>query len=358
VKILIVGATGVFGTRLARHLAAHSEFELVLTSRNAARAEALARSLPRATGIGFDHGHAPQETLARIAPWAVVDCSGPFQSANYGLAKAALLAGAHFVDLADAWEYLSGFEDALDSTARAQSRSALAGASSTPALSGAVVRDLTQGWQQVETVDFAITPGGKSEVGRAVIAAVLSYVGRDIPSFENGQEVAVTGWGSAKTREIPGLGRRFVSPVETYDYCNLSNLVTGRISFAAGLESRLEHYGMVAIANLRKRGLLPDPTRFIDLFLAARRFTRLFTSDVGAMDVKITGIDAERQERTARWVLIARDDHGPWVPVMACAAALRHLAKEKPKPGAGVAELPLALIEAEMRHYEIAISQY
>ena len=44
-----------------------------------------------------------------------------------------------------------------------------------------MAQHLTQGWQRVDTIDIAITPGGKSEVGRSVIEAILSYVGKEVP---------------------------------------------------------------------------------------------------------------------------------------------------------------------------------
>ena len=70
-----------------------------------------------------------------MSPWLVIDASGPFQSASYDLARATLDLGAHWIDLADARDYLMGFEAALDPIARRKGLVARAGASSTPALS-------------------------------------------------------------------------------------------------------------------------------------------------------------------------------------------------------------------------------
>jgi short-subunit dehydrogenase len=44
-RILLVGATGVFGGRLARQLARINDVALIVTSRDLARAEALASKL-------------------------------------------------------------------------------------------------------------------------------------------------------------------------------------------------------------------------------------------------------------------------------------------------------------------------
>jgi len=247
--VLIMGASGVFGTRLAQHLAHHSDFKLILAARSAAPLKALAATLPgNPQWRAFDRTTAP---LNEIKPWAVVDCSGPFQTTSYDFAKACIVSGAHFVDLADAKDYLAGFSTALDAQAKANQVTALSGASSTPALSSAVVTALSQDWQQIDTVDIAITPGGKSVVGRAVIQAIMSYAGLKIAAYDNGTHCTKIGWKGATHLTIPGLGARLVSPVETFDIPLLADRVRSRITFSAGLESWIEHRGLNTVAWLR-----------------------------------------------------------------------------------------------------------
>ena len=190
---MIVGGTGVFGRRLAGHLAAHCDTRLIVTSRNADKAGSLAASLRSANplrridGKALETGTGLADILDEIRPFIVIDASGPFQGAGYDVARAALDAGAHCIDLADARDYLGGYGKALDQHARRAGCAALCGASSTPAVSTAAVTALTRGWEAVEAVDICITPGGRSEVGRAVVEAVLSYAGRPVPVVERRQ---------------------------------------------------------------------------------------------------------------------------------------------------------------------------
>ena len=361
-RVLLLGGTGVFGSHLAKHLSKHPDgldgLELIVTSRDRAKAERLAASLDGAVpvrGIAVDHAHDWRETLERERPWAVVDCSGPFQGADYHVPAMAAQAGAHVIDLADAWGYLAGYVGSLEEVARKHGVCAVAGASSTPALSGAVVRTLTEGWERVDRIDLAIVPGGRSEVGRAVLEAVLSYAGQPVPAWRDGRLGKVSGWCEAHSMRVPGLGSRRVAPVETSDAERLGSTfaVTGDVTFRAGLESKIEQWGLEALARLRRRGWAPDPRPLAGLLQRLRRFTRLMTRDVGAMVVEVQGI----RERPLRrhWTLVARNGHGPMVPTMAAAATLRRLARGSVTAGAWIADdvLTLADIEAEFQPYAI-----
>ena len=113
--IMIIGGTGVMGRRLVKHLAAHSELSVTVTSRSRQRAELLARSISdthpdsKIRGVELDTSHAPDQFFCDCRPFLVIDASGPFQSSNYAIPIAALRAGAHCLDLADARDYLAGF---------------------------------------------------------------------------------------------------------------------------------------------------------------------------------------------------------------------------------------------------------
>lgn len=361
-RVLLIGGTGVFGRRLARHLAAIPGLELMVTSRDDGKARALASGItPVAgttiSGLGFDHRHNPAGKMAGLAPWLVIDASGPFQGAGYDVPRAALAAGAHVVDLADARDYILGYGAALDRPARERGLVALAGASSTPALSSAAVAALTEGWQRIDTIDIAITPGGRSEVGEAVIAAILSYAGRPIPIWREGMLQETRGWLDSRRIAIPGLGGRRVAAVETVDAEWLGPRLNARsrVAFQAGLESPIEQWGVMALAWLVRHGAIGRLDALIPALLGARRITRLPTSDRGGMLVAVGGLDAEGHLRRASWSLLAERGDGPHVPTLPAAAALRALLDDRLAPGARSAAgaLTLADIEAEMAPYAI-----
>ena len=364
-RLLVIGGTGVFGRRLASHLVLHCADaidELVVTSRNAESAVALADELfladgPNVRGIGLDVHTSLGEVLTKERPWAVVDCSSPFQNANHDVPRAVMEHGAHVIDLADARDYLLNYETALSRAAKANAVVGIAGASSTPALSGAVVRDLVSDWKRVDAIELSIVPGGRSEVGQSVLEAVLSYVGEPVPVWRGGRLDHVVGWSEPRAIDVHGLGRRRVATVETVDAERLGNRyrVSDDVTFSAGLESFAEQHGLELLAKLRAWKLIPDPTGLARILHSVRRLTRWATEDRGGMTIEVRGTNAEGRECRATWTLLATDGCGPQVPVLATAAAIRRLACDAIVPGAYVADDVLSLndILAEAEPYPI-----
>ncbi|MBS0238989.1 MAG: DUF4166 domain-containing protein [Proteobacteria bacterium] len=362
-RIVLIGATGFFGQRLARRLATIKGVELTLTSRSEERAKALTQKLEggaRCTPFAFDRDDpSSMARLRLLSPWLVIDASGPFQSANFNLARAAIGLGAHWIDLADARDYLLNFGTALDAVARARGVAVRAGASSTPALSMAVVEDLTAGWQRVDSIDIAIMPGGGGDVGEAVIRAILSYTGAPITAFEEGRQREIAGWGSLRRTRIERLGTRYLSPVETADAVLMQRRfnVRSRVSFSAGLQSRIEQFGLFVLAQLRQRGVIAKIESLAPLLAKARRITRFFSTDRGGMTVTCAGVDASGRQTKARWLLIAEKGAGPDVPVLPVVALTRLLLLGGETAGAEITALPLAAIEAEMLPPSLTISR-
>ena len=177
--------------------------------------------------------------IATLEAWAVGDVAGPFQGAGYGLARATLEAGGHYVDIADGRAFVAGFAAALDGEARRAGRLAATGASSTPALTAAAVDHLTQGWRRIDRIEAAISPGTRAFHGPAVIRAALSWAGQPVRVFIGAGWRRRAGASLLRRRDMPGLGRRWASLAETPDLDQLPERysVTDEALFLAGPES-------------------------------------------------------------------------------------------------------------------------
>jgi hypothetical protein len=358
--VLVVGGSGAFGGRLVDGLIATSDFDVIVAGRDLARAKARATACgARATALRVDSATVTAQMLTETGAFVVVDAAGPFQGADYRLARAAIAAGMHYVDLADARDFVAEF-GALDAVAQAAGVVALTGASSTPALSHAVLDRLTQGWRQVDAVEIAISPGNRnSPRGLSVIRAILSYAGKPVRVFAGGTWTAQPGWGRPIRRELPGLGKRWLSLCETPDL----DLVPARFSprdaalFRAGLELSVMHIGLYVASLLVRARLLRSLIPFASLFRWMAERLKSFGADRGGMLVEVIGVDAAGDPVRSAWSLVAEGGDGPMVPTLPALAAIRVLGDgslSEPGARACVGVLDLDQISREFAPYRIA----
>lgn len=358
-RLVVVGASGVFGARLAAMIARWPDVVLVLAARRREPLEALRDRLegPAAIEIATFDRETPQ-TLAALIPFAVVDAAGPFQASDTRLAEAALSAGAHYVDLADGRAFVEAFPDSLAEAAGA-GRWAITGASSTPALSTAALDRLTAGWRRIDAVTTAISPGADAPRGPSVVAAIFSWVGRPVRVFEGGAWTRRPGWSGSRRELFPGLGRRWVALAETPDLDVLPRRYNPRYvgRFEAGLELPLAHHGLALLGWLRRGGLIRDLTSFAAPLGRLADHLARFGSDRGGMVVEAVGQDAQGQTVRARWGLWARAGAGPNTPAAPAAAILRALLDDRlpgpPRATACVGLLPLEDLLAPLKPFPI-----
>jgi uncharacterized protein YbjT (DUF2867 family) len=353
-RVLVIGAGGVFGSRLAKGLV-RDGFEVVVAGRSLARAEATAAEVGAVFATALDTRSLTAADLIATGAAVVVDAAGPFQAAEPRVAKAAIEAGLHYVDLADARDFVGGF-GALDAAARAAGVTVLTGASSTPALSNAVLDALTGGWTRIEAVEAAISPGARAPRGRSVTEAILSWLGRPVRVFEDGEWTERVGWGEVVTRDFGAAGRRRLSLCETPDLDVMAGRFrpTGSALFLAGLEPGFAHWGAWLLARLvRLTGAGARSLAGLVIFLS--RLAAPFGSDKGAMRVEATGRDAEGRAVRAVWLLIAPPGVGPVTPGIPALVAVKAIAEGRLEAGARacVGELSLAELETELARHGI-----
>jgi saccharopine dehydrogenase-like NADP-dependent oxidoreductase len=358
--VLVVGGGGSFGRRLVDGLIATTTCDVVIAGRNLERAASLAAALGnRARALRLDRATVTAEALAASEAFIVADAAGPFQAARYRLAEAAIAAGMHYVDLADARDFVAGF-GVLDPAARQAGVVVLTGASSTPALSNAVLDRLVLDWRRVDTIEIAISPGNRgSPRGLSVVRAILSYAGQPVRVFVDGRWTDQRGWGRPVRREMPGLGRRWLSLCETPDLDLVpARFAPGRAAiFRAGLELPAMHLGLYGAGLLVRTHLLSSLLPFARPLRWAAERLKNFGSDRGGMMVEATGCDAAGNPVRATWSLVAEAGDGPAVPTLPALAAIRALADGTlVQPGARpcVGVLDLDAITREFAPYRIS----
>lgn len=326
-RVLLVGATGVFGSRLAEGLVREPGVALILAGRTFASLTKLGLDLGGALEtVVFDRDRATPGSLRRLSVEIVIDAAGPFQGGRTRLIEAAIEAGCHYVDLADGRAFVADVRR-FDTAARHRDIVVLTGASTTPALSHAAIDRLTEGWRRIDAIRVAIAPGNRAPRGLAVVRAILSYAGRPVRLFRGGGWTTAPGWGLTQEIAYPGLGRRPASLCDTPDLDLLVERFRPRLSaeFFAGLELPVLHYGLVLASLPVRAGLIGS----LEPFARALRFLAAlfepFGSDRGGMVVEVRGTNRDREPVAATWSLVARAGKGPYVPTLAALALVRRL---------------------------------
>ena len=353
-RVLVIGGRGVFGSRLVDAILATTELQIIIASRNPTRA---APTHPRIETTVLDTATLTPEALRATGAFALIDAAGPFQGQDYRVAKAAIAAGLHYIDLADGRAFVTGIP-ALDAAARAANVAVLSGASSTPALSNAALDAITAGWRQIDTVSIAISPGNRAPRGLSVVQSILSYVGQPLRIFLDGAWTHRPGWGLTRRTTIPGLGPRFLSLCDTPDLDIVPSRLAIRrtVRFDAGLELPVLHLGLVAASLLVRARLIRTLAPWAAPIRTAATLVERLGTDRGGMLVQARGRDPAGHCIEASWTLLAEAGDGPNVPTLPALAALRALSTGQltwrgAAPCVGL--LPLADIEREFTPWRI-----
>src|SRR5690348_5216313 len=109
--VLVLGGYGFFGYRISAALASTASLRVLIAGRDLARARTAARDLglPVENAIALD-AHAPDlaDHLRRLHVEVLIHAAGPFQGQDYSVARAAIEARSHYIDLADGRQFVVG----------------------------------------------------------------------------------------------------------------------------------------------------------------------------------------------------------------------------------------------------------
>jgi uncharacterized protein YbjT (DUF2867 family) len=326
-RVVVIGGYGNFGARVCRGLAL-SGMEVVAAGRNPDETGRAFGELPvKQERLDYSAGDF-QAGLKRLAPDLVIHCAGPFQAQSYGVARAALSAGAHYFDIADGRQFVSRFAQNLQSAARSADRLAVSGASSVPALSSAVIGSLAAHVPKIEEIQIAIAPGQRAPRGRATLAAVLGHTGRPFKWVSGGKWRDAWGWQELKRLRFYGLGARWAAACDVPDLELLPRLYPDArtVEFRAALELGVQQSALWLAASLRRHGVqLPLERWTGTLGWVASRMNGLGGTLAGML-VSVLGRRADGSRARAEWHLTADALHGPEIPCMPAILLARKLA--------------------------------
>ena len=355
--VFILGATGLFGGLLAQRLIGEGKLDVVCSGRNQATLDAFCSVHGgRAYALERQDDGAVKRALETLNPFAVVDCAGPYQAYGeepYKFAKLAISAGCHYLDIADASDFVKGFSE-LDGLAKEHDVVALSGSSSTPAISSSVANYLTKDFSRVLSITTVIIPGNRAKRTLSVMRSILSQIGQPMTLTRYGKEERVLGWGETEGFDLSVEGKnritgRLASFVDTPDIAFFSQRYQAEtVVFKAGLELKLFHYALVFGRWLVSAGLVKslEPLAGILRWLAS--WFEALGSDEGGMKVSVLGQKPDGTYERREWDLIADDGHGPNIPTLPVSILLNKLLDGEVTSGARACLGEITLDELDM----------
>jgi NAD(P)-dependent dehydrogenase (short-subunit alcohol dehydrogenase family) len=339
IRVLIIGGYGNFGGYIARALAADPNIVTLVAGRSLAKARSAAASLAAANpaeGYAVDINGDLAAAFATIQPNLVIHTSGPFQGQDHHVARAAIAAGADYVDMADSRDFVASIGE-LDYAAKAAGVAVVAGASSVPCLTAAFIDRYRPAFARLDSAVYGITTAQQTNTGLGTAAAVLGYVGKPFMRIVNGRAKRTFGWQGLHAVRYPELGTRLFGDCDVPDltlfptrYPDLREL-----RFVAGHEVKLLHLGTWLLSWLVRLGLIDSLARYAPSLLRAASLFDPLGSGRSGLHMILSGTGHDGKPMTVRIFMVARQAHGPNIPcIPAIVLARRIAAGKRLAPGA------------------------
>lgn len=320
-RILVIGGYGGFGARLSRRLLGAGH-EVLVAGRSADRVARFCADHPGAEPVVADRNNGIGLVMARERPDLVIDAAGPFQGSGYTVPEACIAMRIPYLDLADAREFVMGIAG-LDKLARKAGVAVVSGASSVPALSGAVIRRLAQGLDRVDSVEMALSASNRASAGASIAAAMLSYIGRPMQLWRGKRWTVVHGWQELRRvafgfADGSRLSGRLVGIADVPDHDIVPDALPGRpaVTFRAGTELDFQMAALWVLSWPVRWGWLRSLRPLQPLLMRFYRATAALGGDRSGMNIVLKGRCGDRRVER-RWTIVATKGEGPEIPTLA-----------------------------------------
>jgi hypothetical protein len=317
-QVLILGGYGNFGSRIAAALV-KDDISIIIAGRELQKAEDLRKKLKKnavshnITVAAFDAHQTLDQQLKRLKPTVVINTIGPFQTADYSIAKTCIQHHVHYIDLADARDFVTGITG-LDTLAKKNNVLVVSGASTVPGLSSAVLDHYKNHFTTIDSLRYGISPGQKSPRGLATTQSILTYLGKPLKPWGH-QKQKRFGWQDLYRQYYPELGYRWMANCDIPDLdLFLERYGFNTIQFSAGMESRALHFGMWMLSYLVRIGFALNLSKHAALLLSLSHLFDALGTTNGGMHMLIKGKNQEGKPLDMQWFILAKDNDGPQIP--------------------------------------------
>jgi len=328
-KVLIIGGYGNFGSFISKSLSSEAGIQLFIGGRSIKKAREFCAGLSsnhQVKAVVLDINRNLGEVLKNIQPQLIIHTSGPFQTQGYQVAELCIELGIHYVDLADAREFVVGI-DTLDESAKKHDVCVYSGASSVPCLTSAIVDHYQSEFDELIGLDYGITTAQKTTRGLATTAAILNYTGKVFHTLIGGDLRPVYGWQSLHGRRYSDLGWRLLGNCDVPDLSIFPNRYPGLKNqrFYAGLELPFVHLTLWLLSWLVRVGLIKNLAGWARALLKISFLFDFAGSANSGFHMKMMG-KKQGLKKNVSFELIARGGDGPYIPCMPAILIAKKLA--------------------------------
>ncbi len=306
--IIILGGYGTYGKLISENLS-RANAKITIVGRNAVKGKKFAEEI----GVDFAQCDVSNEEALREilkSAFLVINASGPYLAGDYSIPQTAIEMGCHYIDLGDGRAYVSEITQ-LHERAKEKGVFICVGASTSPAITSAMVVALQKEMPDIHSIKIALNAGNKNQAGISTFKSILEYVGKEISVWQNGVWEKIRGWGKAEYINFPApVGKRRVQLCDVPDLALFPKLFNAEnVIFKAGVEITFFNYALSFLAKLK------ELFSAIDLPALARPLVRLsglfkfFGTFHGGLVILVK--DTQGKEKSLS--LIAPQD-GPQIP--------------------------------------------
>lgn len=330
-RVLVVGASGYFGSLLVEDLLRHTGADVWVGSRGRPMEDLLRHVGPRLsqrlTPCVCDLTQ-PASVEALVPQVQIAVCAaGPYQGLPLTLLESCVEHGVPYIDLADDRAFFSRAREWVAQRDAAGLPALCIGWSAVPALSGLLARIVVDGLDRVDALFIQIAPGNRSPRNKGTVASLLASLGKPFRLWREGEWREVRGWSEARTFRFPSpIGPRRGYLVDVPDHEIFPALFhAGAVEFRVGAELALFNHAASALAWLsRKRAIQWD--RWAGGLAPTMGVFGSLGHDWGGVGVDVSGSKAGLPVR--RQACVVAGSSGQRIPVMPAAVMVGRLLSE------------------------------
>ena len=211
-KILILSCGAVASDVAHRLLAAEPGLELTVADLDGERAAELAAELGLPAGHGRRVDVSEPDSLSALLDGTdlVFNGVGPYYRFGLTVARAAVAAGAHYVDICDEYDVARAIvtDTELDAEAQRRGLTVMTGMGSSPGLSNLLGAWVVNQLDEVDTLDFVLGLPLIVDLGTTINAHMLHSLSGTVTQWADGEYVEVPAWSDPREIELLGRGGR------------------------------------------------------------------------------------------------------------------------------------------------------